>query len=165
MALKLKMKRVSFWVLVNENLHCEKVEEDYKLGEGECMFFIDLLDPKDSYSLIDNAIEHEWERNQRFDKPNWLKLKTQKIKKMFQDWKGVINEETGEIIPCTDPMKQVLFLNNSAVFDAVVDFAEEIQKKQQKIKEDDLKNLDSGQTGSSEEEGSTTAKTAGESTN
>jgi hypothetical protein len=165
MSLKLKTKKVSFWVLVNENLHCEKVDEDYTLGDEECMFLINLLDPKESYSLIDTAIEHEWERNQRFDKPNWLKLKTQKIKKMFVDWKGVVNEETGEVIPCTDPMKQILFLNNSTVFDAVVDFAEELQKKQQKIKEDDLKNLEDGQTGSSVEAESPTVTTAGESTN
>jgi hypothetical protein len=157
MALKLKTKKMIVWVLINEDLKCESVQEDYELGEGECMFQLGLLDAKETYRLVDGCYEYVWDKPgsgqaaQRFDKPNWYKMKVGKIKKLILNWKGVLDED-GVPISCTDEMKEQIFLANQALIDAVVDFADKLQAEAQKVKEGEIKNLNSGQNGSSETE-------------
>jgi hypothetical protein len=139
MALKLKTKRMIVWVCIDEKMKCETVSEDYEYGDGECMFKLGLLNAKETYKLVDGCYEYVWDKPatggaaQRFDKPNWYKMKAGKIKKLILDWKGVLDED-GNSVPFTQENVEILFLENQLFIDALVDYTDKMQVAEQEAK-------------------------------
>lgn len=172
MALKLKTKKDEFWVKMDENLKISKVDSNYQVAENEGMFFLSPLDPKEGYELVDSAVEHEWDNNQRFDKANWYSLQIGKIKKIIKDWRGMVNGSDlehqgvlpGNPVPCNDYWKEQMYLCNQPIFQALIKFCDDYQAKKKKVQEDDVKNSPSGQNGSLQMGLSGTAPSAEKST-
>ena len=134
MSLKLRTKAILVWVKINELKKCEKVAEDYLLQDGEAMFHVELLTPKEEYNILDVAREVDWEKNpsgieQRIDKgPNWYMWKIIKIKKALHGWKGVLDDDGNEL-PCTEQNKETLFNCNKEYIDALLDFVSVLDRK------------------------------------
>lgn len=152
MSLKLRTKAILVWVKINELKKCEKVNDDYALQEGEAMFQVELLSPKDEYNILDVAREVDWEKTpagveQRVDKgPNWYLWKITKVKKSIHNWKGVLDDD-GKTIECNEENKVLLFNCNKEYIDALIDYVTVLEGKERKIKDSEIKNSPDGQSG------------------
>ena len=149
--MKLKTKPTVIWIKVNESGDVTKVDENYQIKEDECKIKVKILSPSESHTLLEDSVEKEWDRNQRFEKPNFNKMRILQTQRSFLEWEGFKDEEDNPIA-CTDKSKELLYECNKEWVDKVHAGIARIEKDLLLLKEDGRKNSLSGQSGTSEKE-------------
>lgn len=109
------------------------------VGEEELVFEVALLTPKEINQLLENSTEHEWDRGQRFDRPNYYKFAINKLDKMIVSWSGV-EDDAGNPLDCNRKNKEVVYAYYSDLLNSVLEEAEALGKEEADFKEDSEKN-------------------------
>jgi hypothetical protein len=115
-------------------------------GEEEARFLVAPMTPKESFDIISQATEIQWEKGNQVEKANFFKMKMLRIHKVIRDWQA-IEDENGAPIPCTKESRELVYLYNAALIDAALDKAAKLSNIFEQEKEDDLKNSEAGPSG------------------
>lgn len=137
--MKLKTKKDEIWV----------TEADESGGEAK--FLISPMTPKEEHQLLEKCRTKEWDRNQRFETPNFYQFKITKIKAVILDWEGV-EDEKGKPLECSQYNKEIIYLHNAALVDRVLIQADKIAGEILQEVEEQGKNLKAGPSGPAEKD-------------
>jgi hypothetical protein len=149
--MKLKTKSTFIWVKVDDFGNVEKISEDYVLKEGECKIKSKFLTPAESSQLLEDSVHREWDRNQRFERTDFHKIKVLTVQRTWVSWSGFKDEEDNEIA-CTNENKEIIYNCNKEWVDRVLTGIAKFEKEQSLLKEEERKNSPSSQNGTSEKE-------------
>lgn len=139
MALKFNTEKNIVWVVINEDLDVNEVSDSYLPKDGEAVFEVNIIDPKEGLKMIDDATKVVWERGQRFEKVDFYKLGVNRCKRMFNSWRGVL-DGNGDAMPCDDMFKEKFYRFNRQYYEAISNYIDELSEGKKRIKEDSEKN-------------------------
>jgi len=137
--MKLKTKKTEIWITET-------------IGELEAQFLVAPMTPKEDFELIEKCKQKEWDRNQRFENPDFYKFKISKVVEVIKDWTG-IEDENGKPLECNRFNKEIAYLYNSDLIDRVLAQADKIGAQRVEEQEELEKNLVAGQSGPAKKEG------------
>jgi len=97
------------------------------------------LSPKELNEIILNCKNIVWERNQRFEEPNFYEYKIRKIDKTILSWEG-FEDENGKPLKCDFENKEKIFALYPNIIEYVLDKVEELKLEIEKKVEIETKN-------------------------